>query len=190
MPVGLFLADCFSLTMKDSLLIGSLEVVNHKMMIVNIWVVNCVNRHIILVISFFLGVSRANWFSPKFTLFCHIVSSCTIFHSLSSTQFQFFTCLQCYFWFCIILKLALWFCRFLCLVGLEKMGERDWLDGSSRNQLAFSFYWARSHLAESLCGKYLHNSPSVSDCIFPRHDEYIVVHMVDTCTIKSTLRGS
>lgn len=44
-------------------------------------------------------------------------------------------------------------CRFLCLVGLGTMGERDRLDGSSRDKPALSIYRARNHLAESFHGE-------------------------------------
>lgn len=42
--------------------------------------------------------------------------------------------------------------RFVCVVGLGEMGERDRLDGSSGDQLAVSVHWPRIHLAESFHG--------------------------------------
>ena len=44
------------------------------------------------------------------------------------------------------------FWRYFCLVGLEKMGKGNWLDGSPRHQFASGIYRARGHLAESFPG--------------------------------------
>lgn len=87
-----------------------------------------------------------------------------VFTILFKWYYLTFSFSLCSIQFVFVYNLPFRVCRFLCLVGLAKMGERDRLDGTSRNQLAFSFYWARSHLAESLYDQYMHSCPVVSGC--------------------------
>lgn len=46
------------------------------------------------------------------------------------------------------------FGRFFCLVGLDKMGKGNWLDGSAGCQLATCIYGTRGYLAESVQGHF------------------------------------
>lgn len=65
-------------------------------------------------------------------------------HRLVLFQFVFFQGFD-------LLKTGL-LCRFLCLVDMGAMGERDRLDGLARDQLTSSIYRARGHMAEGLSG--------------------------------------